>query len=90
LAVKYYQLLAINSLVKESARQKKLLFDELVESATDDVIFKRRIRMLTQLNQFESQLLKKIQNFKTEDVTDFVDGIDFMIQELNSITSRNA
>jgi hypothetical protein len=48
------------------------LLDELTTNATDPVVFKRRLRMLRQVNSYESQLLQKVENFETNDMQDLV------------------
>ena len=59
--IKYYKIRTIKKLIEETISQRNLLLDELIDNATDPVIFSRRIRMLTQLSELEIQLLFKIQ-----------------------------
>ena len=68
--IKYYKIRTIKKLIKETTNQRNLLLDELIDQATDPVIFTRRVRMLTQLSQLEIQLLLKIQSLETDDVND--------------------
>ena len=64
------------------------LLTELVDYAPDPVIVKRRLRMLSQLSQIESQLLSKIQSFETDDITDF--NFQTLFKEINRVTNRNS
>lgn len=62
---------------------------ELIDHATDPVIFKRRLRLLTQLASLEFQLLTKLQSFETDDVDDF-DLYHQLFTELRHITDRSS
>lgn len=86
--MKYYKIRTIKKLIEETISQRNLLLDELIDNATDPVIFSRRIRMLTQLSELEIQLLFKIQLFETNDAND----LDFKIirQDLKHIINRGA
>ena len=66
---------------------KQSLRDELIDHASDPVIFMRRFRMLSQLSQYESQIIAKIENLNTDDDLDFLSQ-DFMI-ESNIVASRD-
>jgi len=61
---------------------------ELIDYATDPVIVKRRLRMLSQLSQIESQIILKIQAFETNDVDDI--DIEMLCVEIRHITNRNS
>jgi hypothetical protein len=69
---------------------KTQLLHELVLTATDDVFFLRRFRMLQQLAVLEQQALGKIYNFDTDDLTDYAKYSDELIKELYAVCSRNA
>lgn len=86
--IKYYKIRTIKELIKETTNQRNLLLDELIDQATDPVIFTRRVRMLTQLSQLEIQLLSKIQSLETDDVND----LDWEIigYDLKHIINRGA
>ena len=86
--IKYYKIRTIKELIKETTNQRNLLLDELIDQATDPVIFTRRVRMLTQLSQLEIQLLLKIQSLETDDVND----LDWEIigYDLKHIINRGA
>lgn len=87
-SIKYYKIRTIKELIKETTDQRNLLLDELIDQATDPVIFTRRVRMLTQLSQLEIQLLSKIQSLETDDVND----LDWEIigYDLKHIINRGA
>jgi hypothetical protein len=87
---KLQKLLAINDVLAESSKIKETLFNELLDGATDDTIFLRRCRMISQLAGVESQLLKKIYQFDTDDINDYIVGTKNLINELHATASRNA
>jgi hypothetical protein len=87
---KLQKLLAINDVLAESNKIKENLFNELLDGATDDIIFLRRCRMISQLASAESQTLKKIYQFETDDLEDYKNGVAALISELRVVTSRNA
>lgn len=86
--IKYYKIRTIKKLIEETISQRNLLLDELIDNATDPVIFSRRIRMLTQLSELEIQLLFKIQLFETNDANDL--GLEIISQDLKHIINRGA
>ncbi len=70
--------------------KKKILFDELVDNLSDDTIFKRRLRMIQQLSHYESQIVEKIRNFKTDDPSD-IDSVATAIKyEIETVANRSA
>ncbi len=71
--VKFFKLKLIKKLLHQTNRVRTQLLSELITEATDPVIVKRRIRMLTHLNMYEGQLLEKIQNFETNDPNDLIE-----------------
>lgn len=80
--------LARDFLNKTSEARQDLL-NELIIYATDPVIFKRRLRMLSQLAEYEAQILKKIQLFELDNLDDFT--LQFIIMsELRSIIDRSS
>lgn len=86
--IKYYKIRTIKKLIEEFISQRNLLLDELIDNATDPVIFNRRIRMLTQLSELEIQLLCKIQLFETNDANDL--DLEIIRQDLKHIINRGA
>ena len=88
--IEYYQVWLIDTIVKDiNSRREKLLF-ELVTNTLDPIIFKRRCRMLTQLSHYESQIITKIKNFKTDNQKDYERALSVIFDELIFVTSRNA
>lgn len=68
--VKFYKIRLIKKLLHFTNQARNKLLEELIIDATDPTIIKRRIRTIRHLNLYENQLLEKIQNFQTDDVTD--------------------
>lgn len=68
--IKYHKILLIKNFLDQTHQARTQLFDELVINATDPTLYRRRIRMLAHLSQFENQIIKKIQDFDTDDVND--------------------
>jgi hypothetical protein len=69
--------------------------NELITYATDPVLYTRRLRMLEHLSEYESQILRKIQMFETDDVEDihlyFHNGFSISYPpEVHSVTHRSA
>ena len=58
----------ISTFIKD---QRELVLKDLVAYTKDAVRYKRRIRMLIQLADYEKQILRKISDFETDDPTDF-------------------
>jgi hypothetical protein len=68
--IKYYKIVLLKEFLEKTHQARMQLFDELSIHAIDPVVYKRRFRMLAQLNQYEEQIIKKIQNFDTLDTRD--------------------
>jgi hypothetical protein len=84
LNVKYYKVVLLKNFLEKTCQARTQLFDELAVHAIDPVLYNRRFRMLSQLGQYESQIIKKIQNFETDDVGDlfpdkFFNGIEAIL-----------
>lgn len=86
--VNYYKIKTTKKLIEIANNHRSKLLTELVDYATDPVIVKRRLRMLSQLAHIESQLLSKIQSFETDDVNDF--NFQTLFKEINCVTNRNS
>jgi hypothetical protein len=71
-SVKFFKIKLIKKLLKSTEHAKNQLMDELITNATDSTIVKRRLRMIKNLNSYESQLIEKIQQFDTNDANDLV------------------
>jgi hypothetical protein len=86
--IKFYKIKLIKQLLEQHHGQRCILYNELVTNATDPDIWKRRLRMMCNLNSYESQLLQKINDFETDDVKDL---IDFQIHHLHKdLLNRSA
>jgi hypothetical protein len=72
-SVKFFKIKLIKKLLKSTEQAKNQLLDELIINATDPTIIKRRLRMIKNLNSYESQLIEKIQQFNTDDANDLVE-----------------
>lgn len=69
---KFFKIKLIKKLLDHTEQIRKMLFAELLDNATDPTITKRRLRMIRHLNLYESQLIKKIEDFQTTDPTDLI------------------
>jgi len=87
---KFQKIVLAAELLEHSENAKKELLNELLELGTDDIYFMRRFRMLQQLADFESQIIKKIYQFNTDDDSDYLDISSILSKELLTVVSRNA
>lgn len=87
--VNYYKIKTTKKLIELANDHRNKLLSELVDYATDPVIVKRRLRMLSQLSQLESQLLSKIRSFETADVADFNCSLQ-LLREIMCVTDRDS
>ena len=78
----------LNECLDVIAEEKQRLRQEQIERAGDPIIRMRRFRMLHQLCDYESQMIKKIDQFQTDDLADLI-GNPFLC-EINHITNRSA
>lgn len=82
-----------NHLVAEIEKQvsitRQQLTDELIAAGSDPVVYKRRFRMLQQLNAWHAQIIIKLFNFETDDPSDYLELRYFQV-DLFSVVSRNA
>jgi hypothetical protein len=70
------------------AKCRDRLLGDLVSYAEDPVRYSRRIRMLCQLSDYESQIIKKINQFETNDLADLnlaLENIKFEIDRVVDI-----
>lgn len=86
--IDFFKLNFTHSFLSECSNLKQQLLDELIIYATDPVRRMRRMRMISQLCQYESQILQKIQNFSTDDVEDL--QMFVIQQELKNVCDRSA
>ena len=88
LNIKFFKLEFIRNFLSESTNLKCQLLDELIIYATDPTKRMRRMRMLAQLCEYEAQILKKIENFQTDDFDDL--NIQVFISEMQNVCHRSA
>jgi hypothetical protein len=87
---KFQKILATIQLLEDGEKIKQQLISEMLDIATDDILFMRRFRMLQQLAEIESQTVNKIYHYKTNDVRDYQHCISEIRTELAYVASRNA
>lgn len=85
----YYKLITTEIINTHIGQHRAALQKELFELATDDVLLRRRYRMLSQLAQYESQILKKIYQFNSNQISDYCDAVAIAIREINHVTDRS-
>jgi hypothetical protein len=88
LNVKYYKIVLLKDFLEKTHQARMQLFDELAIHAIDPVIYKRRFRMLSQVNLYEEQIIKKIQNFDTLEANDLT--ITPLVKGLYNILDKSA
>lgn len=86
--IKFYKIELLKKFVAASNNFRQKLLDELIDRATDPVILQRRYRMLEHVNAYESQIIRKIKNFETDDAEDL--EITVLIEGLMAIANRSA
>jgi hypothetical protein len=86
--IKYHKILLIKNFLEHTHQARNQLFDELVINATDPTLYHRRFRMLSQLSQFENQIIKKIQDFDTDDVNDL--SMDMISRGIAAVLHKSA
>lgn len=77
----------LDSFLKQVASHKQWLMNDLVKHATDSVIRMRRFRMLSQLCEYEAQVIQKIYNLETDNPLDFFNPA--YEEELSKFTNVN-
>ena len=86
--IELFKLELTHSFLCKSADIKQQLLDELIIYATDPARRMRRMRMISQLCNYESQVVQKIQNFSTDDVEDL--QLSNFLKELHNVCNRSA
>lgn len=87
--IDFFKLQAVFQILNQIFEAKQILLDELVVQASDPVIYNRRFRMISQLSQYESEIVNKLQEFQTDDPKDLL-NLDFIKKEINVICSRSS
>jgi hypothetical protein len=85
----FYKLVVTNIASYHINKNKTVLQNELNELANDPILVKRRFRMLSQLSDYESQLYKKIYQFCSDDINDYVLAAKQIVQEINNVVDRS-
>jgi hypothetical protein len=88
--IDYYKIKILKKFLQQTEQARTNLLNELIINATDPVIYKRRFRMLSHLNHYEEQVIKKIQCFETDDVHDFEIGYRNLSVGLHFILNKSA
>ena len=86
--IKFYKILLLNNFLEHTNRARTQLLSELAVNATDPILYKRRFRMLAHLSEYENQIIKKIQDFETDDILDL--SIDDIFNGLSIVLNKNA
>lgn len=86
--IKLFKIKLIQNFLSASSEIRNQLLDELIIYATDPIKHMRRIRMLAQLSDYESQIVKKIENFTTDNPDDL--NLSFLQFELQNVCNRSA
>jgi vacuolar-type H+-ATPase subunit E/Vma4 len=86
--IEFLKIQALDDFLKIVQNEKQKLFEELLQNANNQVIRNRRVRMLSQLSQYESSTIKKIVNFQTDNYLDYFKK-DYR-QEILAIVNRSS
>ena len=87
----FFKLKLLKDLLKHSTKVKQILLDECINmGGTDPVILMRRFRMLSQLSQYESEIINKIYNFEITSPDDFLNNQWATVLEVQNIVDRSA
>ena len=87
---KYYKIKIVKKFLTITNQARVNLLNELVVNATDPILYKRRLRMLEHLSQYECQILEKIRDFDTDDVQDFNVASQNILTNLQLILNKSA
>ena len=77
----------VNKTINDS---RTVLHQEMCDVAIDPVLFKRRIRILAQLADYESQIYKKIHTFDSKDINDYAEALRQIVREIQNVTNRSS
>jgi hypothetical protein len=87
----FFKLKLLKDFLKTIAESKQILLNECIEiGGTDPVILMRRFRMLSQLCQYESDIINKINNFEITSFEDVNASRQNILSEVNVVTNRSA
>jgi hypothetical protein len=88
--IKYYKIKTIKRFLNSTAQARITLINELVVNATDPTLYRRRLRMLEQLSQYEQQIIKKLRDFDSDDPYDLEVATWNILQGLGHVVNKNA
>lgn len=82
----------IYDIVTHMHEERKKLLEDLVAYTNDPVRYKRRMRMLIQLSQYEQQILTKLNNFDMSDTdnNDIHRYLKIVIGEITDLVKQSA
>lgn len=93
----FLKILILDTFVKAVIERREILLDELKTYGCDPVRRMRRIRMLSQLAYYESETIKKINDFESDDIDDWLSqssddwlGFQILIDEIDNVIDRSA
>jgi len=85
----FYKLVITNITSARINECRVTLQQELFNLAGDPTLLKRRFRMLSQLADYESQIYKKIHQFQSNDLNDYIVALRQITQELYHVIDRS-
>lgn len=68
--IKFYKIKFLIEFNNMCNYHRQRLIDELLDNGTDPVIVMRRMRMIANISEYQSQMTTKLMNFETEDIED--------------------
>lgn len=71
-------------------QRRDYLIHDMVSYHEDPVRFKRRIRLLSQLDIYESQILLRVYNFTYDELSDSEEYKEIVKSEINTISNINS
>lgn len=87
----FFKLKLLRDFLKKTTESKQMLLHECVDiGGTDPTILMRRFRMLSQLCQYESDIIDKIDNFEITSLDDFSITQQIILSEIGTVTNRSA
>lgn len=85
----FLKLVLIDTFLKESSEHREMLLKELKDHGSDPVKRMRRIRMLGQLSEYEASIIRKLDNFDSDDIDDWQSWNQTLCYTLKEITHRS-
>jgi hypothetical protein len=82
-------LIVLDIVNKKINSEKYRLAKELHAQAQDPVIAMRRFRMLSQLADYEAQIIAKIWRFTTSNFADYFSGLNSILLEIDWMVDRS-